>query len=173
MRTCRGGLGTIADVHILLATDVDWIVDEVTAALGGPDTTFTVVREGRLVNKVCRDRVPDLAVLGLQIGSMGGMAVTMDLRHDESAGAYDHVKVLMLLDRHADVHLARRSGAEGWIVKPLDAIRLQRAAEAILTGGVWHNGDLVTPATEPEDVPPIEDLEEAGANPEEQPANAG
>ena len=39
----------VGAVHILLATDADWIVDEVTAALGGPDTSFTVCREGRLV----------------------------------------------------------------------------------------------------------------------------
>ena len=36
-------------MYILLATDADWIVDEVTAALGGADTSFTVCREGRAV----------------------------------------------------------------------------------------------------------------------------
>jgi CheY-like chemotaxis protein len=161
-------------VHILLATDVDWIVDEVTAALGGPDTSFTVVAEGRLVNKVCRERLPDLAVLDLQIGSMGGMAVTMDLRHDESAGAYDHVPVLMLLDRQADVHLARRSGAEGWIVKPLDALRLQRAAAAVAAGMPWPGAAPVMPAPEPLDEPADGDeVEEAAASSEEHPAPAG
>jgi DNA-binding NarL/FixJ family response regulator len=46
----------------------------------------------------------------------------------------------MLLDRNADVHLARRSGAEGWIVKPLDALRIQRAVRAIVDGDTWHEG---------------------------------
>jgi DNA-binding response OmpR family regulator len=122
-------------VHILIATDVDWIVDEVTAALGDDDVHFTVCRDGRAVAGEVRRHVPDLAVLDLQAGSMGGMAVTMALRLDESAGAVPHVKVLMLLDRRADLHLARRSGAEGWIIKPLDALRLRRAAEALLAGG--------------------------------------
>ena len=54
---------------------------------------------------------------------MGGMAVTMALRLDESAGMLPHVPVLMLLDRRADVHLARRSGADGWLIKPLDPLR--------------------------------------------------
>ena len=62
---------------------------------------------------------------------MGGMAVTMALRLDESSGALPHVPVLMLLDRFADVHLARRSGADGWMVKPLDPLRLRRAVRAI------------------------------------------
>jgi len=119
---------------MLLATDADWIVDEVTAALGGPDTTFTVCRDGRVVSKVVAERCPDLAVLDLQVGSMGGMATAMALRLDESGGLLPHVKILMLLDRVADVYLAQRSGADGWIIKPLDALRLKRAALAIANG---------------------------------------
>jgi CheY-like chemotaxis protein len=95
---CSTPHGYRRHVHILLATDADWIVDEVTAALGGPDTSFTVCREGRVVSDVV-ERVPDLAIFDLQVGSMGGMAVTMALRLDESSGALPHVRVLMLLDR--------------------------------------------------------------------------
>jgi CheY-like chemotaxis protein len=71
---------------------------------------------------------------------MGGMAVTMNLRLDHSDHRIPHIPVLMLLDRNADVHLARRSGAEGWIVKPLDALRIQRAVHAIVDGDTWHEG---------------------------------
>src|SRR5262245_16417981 len=117
----RASLDNVATVHILLATDADWIVDDVTAALGGPDTTFTVCREGRLVSKLVAERTPDLVVLDLQVGSMGGMAIAMALHHDESGGLLPHVRVLMLLDRQADVYLAQRSSAEGWVIKPLDA----------------------------------------------------
>jgi DNA-binding response OmpR family regulator len=104
----------------------------VVAALSGPDTSFTVCRNGRDVSRVVEQRTPDLAILDLQCGSMGGMAVTMALRLDESAGALPHVPVLMLLDRRADLHLAKRSAADGWVVKPLDALMLQRAVDAIL-----------------------------------------
>ena len=135
-------------MHILLATDADWIVHEVTAALGGPDTSFTVCRDGRAVPGAVLDRMPDLAILDLQVGSMGGMAVTMALRLDESAGAVPHVNVLMLLDRQADVHLAQRSSAEGWLIKPLDALRLQRAALAIARGESVFEG-VPAPAVEP------------------------
>ncbi len=120
-------------MHILVATDADFVLDAVVAALSGPDTTFTVCRNGRDVAGVVEARTPDLAILDLQIGSMGGMAVTMALRLDESAGRLPHVPVLMLLDRTADLHLARRSAANGWIVKPLDALRLQRAVDDILS----------------------------------------
>lgn len=122
-------------MHVLVATDADWVLDEIVAALSGPDTSFTVCREGRAVAGVVAQRTPDVAVLDLQIGSMGGMAVTMGLRLDESGGLLPHVPVLMLLDRVADVHLARRSGAEGWLIKPLDSLRLRRAARLVAAGG--------------------------------------
>lgn len=127
-------------MHILLATDADWIVDEVTSALGAPDVRFTHCREGRVVASIVRDDTPDLVILDLQIGSMGGVAVTMDLRLDESGGLLPHVPIMMLLDRKADIHMARRSGADGWLIKPLDALRLRRGSREIARGGCFAEG---------------------------------
>jgi DNA-binding response OmpR family regulator len=120
-------------VHILVATDADHVLHDVTAALGGPDVSFTVCRNGRDVADVVKERTPDLVVLDLQVGSMGGMAVTMSLRLDESSGRLPNVKVLMLLDRRADIHLAKRCAADGYLVKPLNPLSLKHAARAILT----------------------------------------
>lgn len=143
-------------MHVILATDADWLIDEVVAALGGPDTSFTVCREGRMVAGLVSERTPDLVVLDMQIGTMGGIAVTMDLRLDESAGTLPHVPVLMLLDREVDVHLARRSGSDGWLVKPLDSLRLRRASRAIADGGCYAEGlpeiSQETPAEEPSEM---------------------
>ena len=120
--------GSVPVEHVILATDADWLVDEVVAALGGPDSTFTHCRDGRAVAGVVKGRTPDLVILDLQIGTMGGIAVTMDLRLDESGGTLPHVPILMLLDREADIHMARRSGADGWLIKPLDADATRPAA---------------------------------------------
>ncbi len=113
-------------MHVLVATDAQWVVDELVAALSGPETSFTVCRNGRDVTGVVMARTPDIAILDLQSGSMGGVAVAMNLRHDESSGAMPHVPILLLLDRDADIFIARRSGADAWIVKPLDAISINR-----------------------------------------------
>jgi DNA-binding NarL/FixJ family response regulator len=67
------------------------------------------------------------------------MAVCLELRLQESYGDLPHIPVLMLLDRRPDVHLARRSGAEGWLVKPLDPLRLRRAIRAILAGDEYFD----------------------------------
>jgi len=57
--------------------------------------------------------------------------------------ALDHVAVLMLLDRRPDVFLARRSGAEGWLVKPLDPLRLRRAVTSLLDDGTYTDDSYI------------------------------
>ena len=127
-------------MHVLIATDAQWVLDEVVAALGSPSPSFQVVTNGRKVADVVADRTPDIAILDLQVGTMGGMAITMDLRLDASSGTLPNIPVLMLLDREVDVHMARRSGANGWIIKPLDALRLRRAVDAVVNGGCYAEG---------------------------------
>jgi DNA-binding response OmpR family regulator len=125
--------------EVLLATDADWIHHEVEAALDG-EHTVARVRRGAEVRAAVAEREPALVILDLQIGNMGGMAACMDLRLEAGAGRLPDVPVLMLLDRQADVFLARRSDADGWLVKPLDAFRLRRAVTAILEGGTVTEG---------------------------------
>ena len=134
-------------MHILIATDAQWVLNEVHAALDSPSTTFEVVSNGRDVAAAVAERTPDIAILDLQVGTMGGMAITMDLRLDESSGALPHVPILMLLDRVADVHMARRSGADGWTIKPLDARRLSKAVRDIAAGGCYAEG-IPTPSVD-------------------------
>jgi DNA-binding response OmpR family regulator len=124
---------------VLLATDADWIHDEVDAALAAPGTVVRRVRAGAEVVPAAKVTQPNLVVLDLQIGNMGGMAVCMTLRLEEGAGRIDPLPVLMLLDRRPDVFLAKRSGADGWLVKPLDSIRIRRAVESLLADGTWED----------------------------------
>jgi DNA-binding response OmpR family regulator len=131
---------------ILIASDAEWVVEDLVAALVSPDVSVRSVSRGSEV-RTSLDPVPDLVVLDLQIGNMGGMATCLDLRLEESAGRLPHVPVLMLLDRRPDVFLARRSGADGWLLKPIDPIRTRRATEALLAGGRYED-----PTGEPFDV---------------------
>jgi hypothetical protein len=50
------------------------------------------------------------------------------------------------LDREADVFLASFSRADGWLLKPIDALRLRRAAEAVLDGTPYREGVTASPA---------------------------
>lgn len=127
-------------MHILIATDEQWVVNEVVAALDSPSTTFEIVSNGRHVSRAVAAQTPDIAILDMQVGSMGGMAITMDLRLDQSDGRLPKVPVLMMLDRVADIHMARRSGADGWTIKPLDSLRLRKAVNEISAGGCYAEG---------------------------------
>ena len=125
---------------VILASDEDWVRDEVRSVPSGrPDATVREVDAGPAVLLAAQEKKADLAVLDMQIGNMGAMAVCLDLRLEEGAGRLGHVPVLMLLDRRDDVFLARRSGAEGWIVKPLNPIRLRRAIGELLEGRTFHD----------------------------------
>ncbi|MCE2525301.1 MAG: response regulator [Acidimicrobiia bacterium] len=123
---------------VLLATDADWTFDEVAGALIDDETRVSRVRSGRDLLAVTEELQPELVILDLQIGSMGGMASCLELRAESDAGRLPPQKVLMLLDRSADVFLARRAGADGWLIKPLDAFRLRRGRAALAEGGTFH-----------------------------------
>ena len=125
--------------EVLIASDAPTIHNEVRSVLTGPDVTVRTVQAGRQVLPAVQEHVPDLVVLDLQIGNMGGMATCLELRLEEGVDRLPHVPVLMLLDRRADVFLARRSDADGWLVKPLDPIRLRRAVTTLLGGGTWYD----------------------------------
>jgi len=118
--------------EVLIATDADAVFAEVDGALADETTTVVRVRAGKDVGPAVAERTPDLVVLDLQIGNMGGIATCLHLRHEAGADRLPEVPVLMLLDRDADIFLAKRSGADGWLVKPLDAFALRSAATAIL-----------------------------------------
>lgn len=124
---------------ILVASDAPSVRAEVAAIAARPDLTVREARSGPAVMADVAESLPDLVVVDLQMGNMGGMAVCLELRLEASYGKLDHVPVLMLLDRRPDVFLARRSGAEGWLVKPLDPIRMRRAVTALLDGGTYYD----------------------------------
>ncbi len=123
---------------ILVAADAAFVRDDVISALSG-DYDILVVTEGRDVRRAVSENNVHMAVVDMQMGSMGGIAVTMDLRLEESGGRIGHVPVLLLLDRRADVFLARRAGAEGFLVKPMSPLKLRRAVVALMEGGEYED----------------------------------
>lgn len=130
----------------MVVSDAAWVRREVIAALD--DDTIRELETGDAVPPAVRERRPDLVITDLQVGSMGGMAISLELRLEESGGRAPHVPVLMLCDRRADVFLARRSTAEGWLVKPLDPLRIRKAVRTLLAGGTFHDETYKPPTVE-------------------------
>ena len=125
--------------YIVLVSDARTVLDELRSVVDDGENELTELLSGQAVRNLVEEDPPDLVITDSQVQNMGGVAVCLDLKLEESGGRIPPVPVLLLLDRRADVFLAKRSGAEGYLVKPLDPIRLRHAVESLLDGGTYHD----------------------------------
>jgi DNA-binding response OmpR family regulator len=122
-------------MKILVAADARWVREQVRASLVGRGQEVIEVTRGQDVRDAVAEHHPDLVILDLQIGNMGGIAVAIDLYLEESGGRLPHVPILLLLDRAADRFLAKRAAVDGELVKPVDPGTLRRSVKRILGRG--------------------------------------
>lgn len=110
---------------ILLIADDEWVHNDVASALFDPSHTLTVESDPHAaVGRAVEERFA-WAIIDLQVGSMGGMAVVRALRTAIAAGEIEDLGLILLLDRDADQFLAKRAGADAAIVKPFTAQQLR------------------------------------------------
>ena len=121
----------------MIVTDAPWVLDQVRGTLHGGDTKVIEAASGPAVLDAVRQQRPDVVILDLQIGNMGAPAVCRELRHEEESGRMVHFPVVMLLDRQADIFMARRADTDAWLVKPISSRSLQRTVEILLAGDEW------------------------------------
>ena len=117
---------------VVVAADGKWVRDQVRTALASSDTQVVEVTRGQDVRAAVAEHAPDLVVLDMQIGNMGGLAVAIDLRLEGSAGRVPDTSILLLLDREADRFLAKRVDADAELVKPVDPGTLRRVVDQLL-----------------------------------------
>ena len=120
---------------ILVAADAQWVRDLVKTACTRPGQRVIEVVRGQDVRDTVEHEQPDVVVLDMQIANMGGIAVSIDLRLEASAGRLPDVSILLLLDREADRFLAKRADADGELVKPVDPSTLRRVIDSLLAAG--------------------------------------
>lgn len=121
--------------RVLVVADTPWARNEVHAALTDPDIELVDHEDPATVaESITRDHF-DAVVVDLQVGSMGGMAVTRAVREAATTGGAEPVPVVILLDRSADAFLAKRAGAAAWVTKPFTSYEITRALERALREG--------------------------------------
>jgi DNA-binding NarL/FixJ family response regulator len=130
---------------IVIVADEKGLLNEIREGTDDVDAEFFEARTSQDALKLAAEVEPDLVIADSQIQSMGGVALAFDLLHEESADRLPHIPFLLLLDRRADVFLARRAGVEGFLVKPLDPIRLRHAKDALLSGGTFVDESFAPP----------------------------
>ncbi len=115
---------------VILVTDATWVENDVRASLTDPGLRIERVSDPRVAVAAAAEHSADVAVVDLQVGSMGGMAVVRALRSASQSGEIEPIRTVLLLDRAADHFLARRAGADVAVTKPFTAQDL-RAAVAL------------------------------------------
>ncbi|MFO7293646.1 MAG: response regulator [Actinomycetes bacterium] len=113
--------------RVLLLTDDIWVENEVRAALTDPGTVVEVTSDPETIVDAVSRHQPEVVVIDLQVRWMGGMAVVRELRAAVENGHIPDVRMVLLLDRSADGFLARRAGADAYVVKPFTAQQLREA----------------------------------------------
>lgn len=114
---------------VLVVADEPWVRNEVHASLTNPDITLVDHSDPTTVTEVLAGDDFAAVIVDLQVGSMGGMAVTRAVREAESLVELGPIPVIMLLDRSADTFLAGRAGAAAWVLKPIASHDLNEALE--------------------------------------------
>lgn len=112
---------------VIALTDDIWVENEVQAALSDPGTQIHVVSDPRAVVEAVAEHDANVTVIDLQVQSMGGMAVVRALRTAMEYEEISPVRMVLLLDRAADAFLARRAGADAYVIKPFTAQDLRTA----------------------------------------------
>ena len=107
----------------LVVADGSWVTNEVRAALSIGSWQIEEIRDPRtVVDRIEESRV-DAVIIDMQVGSAGGMAVVRSIRQATDPAL--RPRMVLLLDRSADVFLARRAGADASVLKPFDASELR------------------------------------------------
>lgn len=116
----------------MVIADETWAKNEVHAALTEPEYTLIDHDEPRTARETVVAESPELVIIDLQVGSMGGMAIARDLHQKAALNHEDAVPVVLLLDRGADSFLAKRAGVAAWVTKPFTSHQIRTAVEHAL-----------------------------------------
>ena len=113
---------------VFLVTDASWVANEVRAGLSLGEWDIEEISEPRLTTSLVKEKRPDAVIVDMQVGSMGGMAVIRGIRGEVDEA--DRPRTVLLLDRSADEFIARRAGADAWVLKPINASVLRAALQS-------------------------------------------
>lgn len=103
------------------------MANEVRAGLSLGEWDIEEISDPRLTTSLVKEKRPDAVIVDMQVGSMGGMAVIRDLRGEVDEA--DRPRTVLLLDRSADEFIARRAGADAFVLKPINASALRAALQ--------------------------------------------
>ncbi len=108
-----------------MIADAEWVVNDVLASLPWGDWEVDVLDDPVQSGVRVVETDPDVVIIDLQVRNMGGMAVVREIK--ASMEGEDLPRLVILLDREVDGFLAKRAGADAWVVKPFSTHELRVA----------------------------------------------
>jgi DNA-binding response OmpR family regulator len=109
----------------VVVSDGSWVTNEVRSALSIGSWQIEEIDDPRAVTQRLEESRVDAVIVDMQVGSKGGMAVIRSIRQETDSET--RPRLVLLLDRTADEFLARRAGADAFVLKPFDAPELRAA----------------------------------------------
>ena len=104
-------------MNICLITDNDWVEDSLTKYI---DFEFSFSRHEKFEDVV--DNF-DYIFVDMQVNNNGGPSIINELKRKPS---YKNSKIILLIDREADIFQAKRVSADGYLLKPFDKTNLKK-----------------------------------------------
>ena len=115
----------VLPMEVLLVADRQSVIDRVHTALAGSGISLIDHDDSNTAAATAYESGVEAVLVDMQVGSMGAMAVTRDVRAKARHEAA--IPVTILLDREADEFLAGRSGADSWVLKTAPPAELHAA----------------------------------------------
>lgn len=121
----------MSPVRILVVEDEPAIADNIAALLAAKGHKVAVCLEGAEAVNRARKETFDLILLDVMLPRMSGFDVAKLLRADPKTSK---LKIIMVtgLGRMGDVEEAFRAGADDYLIKPFDSVRLFKKLEKVL-----------------------------------------
>jgi DNA-binding response OmpR family regulator len=133
---CGAAPATILEMKtVLVVADDEWVTNDVEAGLSDERVAIVVESDPYSVTAKAAEISPQLYLIDLQVGSMGGMALIRSIKADMGLGKIPMAPMVLMIDRDADSFLAKRAGADRWIRKPFTAQELRSVRDAVLPVG--------------------------------------
>ncbi len=127
-------------MKILLVDDHAVVLDGVRRLLQTSlETEILQATSGEQAIELVATEKPDLILLDLNLGGMGGLEVIQRIKK------CDHPPRIVILSMHTEpayISQALKSGADGYVSKAADAEEVVAAVEAVLAGNRYIEADL-------------------------------
>ena len=104
-------------MKICLITDNEWVKDSLLKFLDF-EYNFTHL-EGIDEIKLSYDYI----FVDMQVDNNGGPSIIRELKRDNK---FENSKIILLIDREADVFQAKRVGSDSYLLKPIDKTNLKK-----------------------------------------------